>query len=482
MEKLLDYISITDSAKCLYPIRPAGGSLIKQAAASEWPPEVIDFISKMVPKEHMHYSLCNALGAGEYWSSNVNGDFFEKDELVNSHHTFLNGTPFMHHINKDPAKGYGEIVFSAYNPRMNRVELVVGHDVTKLPADAVRKLENDEPVHLSMGCRVSHDVCSICGNPAPSPKNYCEHVTKYGLNYVFPDGRKVYVLNPNPDFFDISIVIVPADKTACVLAKIFGATKTAQAMLDPYRGFRELVGVPSAVRAANVKAAEELAMAHTSPLPALEILSFSEINKIAETTKTAGGLLASLSNSNKYLLPNEVQAVLLTQMGRAKIAQGLLTHKAYFESSINVLPDHVIGNIPEKMPSLPKLANKSERLIKSAALSEQDLSLTSIPFEEMTNSVMGLTPDLLEDIARASMITAIIGKAMSGSMGSLPIVGLGSSVAAQVLRNRAPSESDLLRRIALRRDLYVEPLIRSKKASENLTLAEIYSIPFMCRP
>ena len=105
MEKILDYPSETSQHKFLHTVRTNGGALVKTASANNaaWPPEVSEFISKLQPKPGYHYSLCNALGAGEYWSSNVNGDFFERDELMQHHPSFLNGNPFMHHVNKDPA-------------------------------------------------------------------------------------------------------------------------------------------------------------------------------------------------------------------------------------------------------------------------------------------------------------------------------------------------------------------------------------------
>ena len=473
MDKLLDYNSVTATEKRLYSLRHAGGSLIKQAAAAEWPPELVDFITKLVPEEKFHYSLCNALGAGEYWSSNVNGDYFESDELIANHPTFLNGDPFMHHINKDPAKGYGNILFSAYNPRMHRVELVVAYDTTKLPKTTVTKLEREEPVNLSMGCRVTHDVCSICGNKAPTPKDYCDHVLKHGLNYVFPDGRKVYVTNPNPDFFDISIVVVPADKTACVLAKIFGATKVAS-KIDPLRGFRGLV-TPSAINAEMAKTASETYI-EIRPIDSIPNKSWDKLREIARLTKTASGLKTAIKASRSYFKPNEVQAMLFEQAGLSKIAKVILDNNSYFECKNNVIND-----IPETEAKV-KLSSdfSADKAAFLAAMSgnSPDNILHPISVEDDLDTIMGITPELLDEIARVSMLSAVIGAAMGSNKLLLPAIGGGASLASKVLRNdNSPSREELLMRQAQLRDLYIEPLIRSKKASSNLTLKELYSIP-----
>lgn len=59
---------------------------------------------------------------------------------------------------------------------------------------------------------------------APTRKFYCAHMrpTKEGgmPGKILPDGRKVFVFNPHPRFFDISFVFIGADKTAKVMIKI----------------------------------------------------------------------------------------------------------------------------------------------------------------------------------------------------------------------------------------------------------------------
>lgn len=376
----------------------------------------------------------------------------------------------MHHINKDPAKGYGEILFSAYNPRMNRVELVVGHDISKLPKDIISKLEKDELINLSMGCRVPYDVCSICGNKAPSPKDYCKHVTDTGLNYIYPDGRKVYLLNPNPDFFDISIVIVPADKTACILARIFGAKKTAS-LSDPMRGFRSLV-TPSAMRAEMAKTASvELSLIDT-----LENRPMSLLRDIAIRTKTASGLCESIKSSRAYFRPNEVQAMLFVQAGLEKLAKSVLDNNVYFECETCVLTELGAPGQQIKLASLDA-HNMAVRAAIGGSLANNELARVSVE-----NDLSGLgdiiTPELLKEISRASMLSFLIGKALSSdSMALLPLLSAGTHIAANALTPEQPNVEDVMAQRALARDLYIEPLIRAKRASANLTLKQLYSIP-----
>ena len=68
-------------------------------------------------------------------------------------------------------------------------------------------------------CRIKRDVCARCGNEAPTRADYCDHV-KYAMNQIDENGFKDYVHNPSPDFFDISRVFRPADRTGYTLKKV----------------------------------------------------------------------------------------------------------------------------------------------------------------------------------------------------------------------------------------------------------------------
>lgn len=218
MDKLLDSQSFfqEDEMQVRLLFQEDGG-LTKEAAAAE----IDDFVKAIEPREGFFYLHINAMGAGEWYGSNRNGDYFPESQLIKWHKTFETSPAhvFRHHVNKDPAIAIGKVIFSYYNPRMHRVELVAEVDKTKASAEYSRIMAGDFPM-TSMACHTPFDVCSVCGNRATSRSMYCEHLNNH-LNELLPDGRKVMSLNVGPlKFFDISIVIRPADVTSSVLQKV----------------------------------------------------------------------------------------------------------------------------------------------------------------------------------------------------------------------------------------------------------------------
>lgn len=203
------------------------------------------------------YVLVNALGASEFWGSNVNGDAFPEEALIHSPDgwedmtpdqmraaskswkygfpTFMHAHPFKHHVNKDPNRAFGRVELAVWNPKMHRVELVVYLD-RKLAEkhgamDVIQRVEKGEFPDVSMGCKVPYDRCSICDKKAKTKKDYCDHALKE-MNRIMPDGRKVCVINDFPKFFDISFVFIGADKSAKMLLKLAHREDGAQCMGD----------------------------------------------------------------------------------------------------------------------------------------------------------------------------------------------------------------------------------------------------------
>lgn len=256
----------------LRTVWPLDVGMIK-AAGYELLPEVERFIqANLEPVPDKVRVLVNAMGAGEYWGSNLNGDYFPEAALCHrgddyGYLTFYNAHPFKHHVNKDPAKSFGRVLFSAWNPLMKRIELIVEVDrelsMLNGAMDVYDRLAAGDYMSVSMGCKVRYDLCSICldrkkyqeakasfdplrhrtvedavlewhaRDPikglARTRAEYCVHARTM-MNRIFPDGRKVYVINDFPRFFDISFVYIGADKTARVLAKLASAqagSKTA---------------------------------------------------------------------------------------------------------------------------------------------------------------------------------------------------------------------------------------------------------------
>jgi len=179
-----------------------------------------------------------AIGATEAYGPNRNGDGFAERWCRSNHDTFVkHGRHYEHHKNKDPKKSFGPIKLSAYNEPMRRIELLVIGNASKeaaernsglpLEPDVIDKLERGDDVGWSMATKVAFDVCSNCGNKAPSRDKYCTAETcvdpetgrrgfgcKDGLTKLADDGVQQYVDNPDPLFFDISRVWRPADRQA----------------------------------------------------------------------------------------------------------------------------------------------------------------------------------------------------------------------------------------------------------------------------
>lgn len=191
--------------------------LVKQAAHSA----IEDYVNTMLkPVDGKSYLHINAMGAGEYYGSNKNGDYFPEEQLIRFHKTFEEfGYVYRHHVNKDPAKSMGKVIFAIYNMDMHRVELVAEID-NVLGKDILDRIAAGDFPFTSMACKTPFDVCSLCGNKAHTRNEYCEHLSGQ-LNKLLPDGRKIMAINSAPlKFFDISIVIRPADITSSVLRKV----------------------------------------------------------------------------------------------------------------------------------------------------------------------------------------------------------------------------------------------------------------------
>jgi len=278
MDKLLTFSTVSDKGEPL--LRPLNdGRRVLTKLANPMLPGVLQFMNKLQPDQDKLYLLLSALGTSEVWGANINGDFFNRVGLKHprteqedwGYKTFeVYGHPFRHHKNQIEKgdKPYGEVHKALWNPRMERVELIVSlnrnETVQLAGGDLLDRLDRGDPLDISMGCKVPFDICSIT-NPNWKQWEYrcpkemlLEHFSLLGLPYgaslkarleamrqgrvglpglaittdeysdwaknqlgrTLPDGRLVYVVNLFPRFFDISFVFLGADKTAKVLAKL----------------------------------------------------------------------------------------------------------------------------------------------------------------------------------------------------------------------------------------------------------------------
>jgi len=204
--------------------------------------DALDYIKNVTPEPGKTHLLLLALGSEEAYGPNRNGDGFPErpvparhktaganskrwyvapgEELTKHYQSFETNPAhaFKHHQNRDPKKASGHVKKAFWNDKMHRVELLIVIDNAKDPEWVQRVNDGDFPP-VSMGCRIKKDVCSRCGNEAPTRAQYCDHV-KFMMNHVNADGTKNYVHNPSPNFFDISRVFRPADKTGYTLKKV----------------------------------------------------------------------------------------------------------------------------------------------------------------------------------------------------------------------------------------------------------------------
>lgn len=184
-----------------------------------------------IPGHSIVYVL--AIGAWETYGENRNGDSFPEfpykefekppwiapNEVLTQHYKSFEqyALNYRNHNNRDPQKAVGKIMKAFWNQTMHRVELLIDLENSKAP-DLAERIANGEFPPVSMGCRVPYDVCSICGNHAPTRAQYCNHA-KFQMRDVI-NGMKVSVLNPSPKLFDLSWVFKPADSTAFMMKKV----------------------------------------------------------------------------------------------------------------------------------------------------------------------------------------------------------------------------------------------------------------------
>lgn len=239
--ELDDFFATGETTVQRIPSWGIGGHRLDTSSVTKHASEALDYIKNVSPEPGNTLLLLLAMGATETYGPNRNGDGFSEhpvpsrgkiasagrrwfvppgEELTKHYQSFEKNPAhtFKHHVNRDPAKASGVVKKAFWNDRMHRVELLV-KIANELDPEWVQRTNDGEFVPVSMGCRIKRDVCSICGNEAPTRADYCEHA-KFAMNQILPDGQKVFVHNPSPDFFDISRVFRPADRIGYTLKKV----------------------------------------------------------------------------------------------------------------------------------------------------------------------------------------------------------------------------------------------------------------------
>ncbi len=413
----------TEFGPAAVPLFGPADATFEKIASPRLLPEVAKYIAGLRPQKDSIYVLVNAMGALEYYGSNVNGDGFTEESLIHApdtwkgvpafdrelaktwpygYPTFYGAHPYAHHRNKDASRAFGEVEFAGWNASMKRVELVTRVDKDKCDqfggTGTWDKLHRGEFPDVSMGTKVPFDTCSICldwkryraaqatfdpkrhhsagmavlevhkkhpiRGVSITRKDYCDHALKM-MNKILPDGRKVFVYNDYPKFFDISFVFIGADRTAKVMLKIAGDERkywsVGSAEMAEKLGYHETAGgllMPSddQEKTASVeddslkiafigkRAATKQGEMTKNVVPshfagkAVPMLTREEKDLPKSVIDTLGSspLESSLSTPTALgivLRPREFQRIILIQIGRQDLADRYDRHGVVFPKS-----------------------------------------------------------------------------------------------------------------------------------------------------
>jgi hypothetical protein len=481
------------------PLFGPSAPVFEKTAAPYLLPEVVRYIDTLKPQKDAQYVLLNAMGAGEYWGSNINGDYFPETALIHrpdewtgnplidkiraktwpyGFPTFYSAHPYAHHRNKDASRAFGEVELAAWNPRMKRVELVARVDserCQKFGGTGVwDKLQAGEYPDVSMGCKVPFDTCSICldwdtyrkaqsmfspgRDKAPGDavlryhkaliqkngkgirgvsitrNDYCAHA-KRAMNRILPDGRKIFVYNDYPSFFDISFVFIGADKTAKTMMKIAGAGQSywflSGAELAEKLGYSDgdelllpefapegVVGKTASAptdalkmaflgKQAKDKDAEIVKDVMPSQFvgKAVPVLTKNEKDLPKEVLDALGAsslesALSTPSGLGMVLRPREFQRIILIQMGQRPLADKLEREGTVFPKSDEALPVPMGEEFFSPVLARLLMSLLSSRSALGPAV-EKRVLVASEPLKEKRSSASSLYSPLLRKIGSA---------------------------------------------------------------------------------
>lgn len=163
-----------------------------------------------------------ALGAYEGTGFNRNMDSFLAKWCEKNAHYFKQADRAVHrnHKNKPEDPKYGNIKAAAWNPEMQRIELVVGLDTDKC-SDILDMQEKKGYTTWSMASKQAYDVCTWCNHKARGDGDRCEHIPA-SLGEMNKEGAVCGMENPDPKWFEISYVPRQADRIGFSLQKVAG--------------------------------------------------------------------------------------------------------------------------------------------------------------------------------------------------------------------------------------------------------------------
>ncbi len=301
---------------------------------------------------------------------------------------FYNAAVYAHHNNTDPLKlGFGDVIYAYANHVMKRIELVmrVSNDeaAKKGHSSILDRVARGERVDVSMGAKVPFDLCSICTDwaevkkalrlyekalitvqekktPGPVPTqgqailthhrfvrpirglavtraDYCDCM-RTRKNQVGQDGKKVFVYNDFPRFFDISYVWVGADRTARVIWHL-GATEPSRTrpsaspevvrMLETlFSGGAKTASIDKEIPGGLAESVH--ADADSSPVidtkPVIDSIGGSSVDAVKK-------VLTALAALGIVVSPAEFHAMVLPVIGGGDVCELLEQHGATFDTA-----------------------------------------------------------------------------------------------------------------------------------------------------
>ena len=274
--------SFDTCAAQVVPVARAGiesATLKKLASGGMFGKELAD-IKPKVGKTVIHVL---AVGDEEFYGDNRNGDAFSGEDNQTAHTTFKTiGSVYRNHKSGDKRLSVGDVLATAHNPDMHRIELLLEADDQKASRE-VEAINRGEEVPVSMGSAQEYDVCSVCQHKAKTAADHCRHI-KEDLGKVYEDGTKAYMRNPNPKYFDISFVWKPADRIAYGLRKVAShAVVGGHELAEQYGlGWANPKVATMRALAAHYKAIPGVAKQLTAPSD-LSARTVTELCKVAKT-------------------------------------------------------------------------------------------------------------------------------------------------------------------------------------------------------
>lgn len=119
-----------------------------------------------------------AVSAYEPWGLNDNGDGFEIGELKTSYRSFVDSWVCLDHQNWDESLTIGSNLDAIYTPQ-DYVKVLMCVDKKKaeqrIPG-LYGAIKEGKITDTSMGAWCKFSVCTVCGNEAAEPSEFCSHV------------------------------------------------------------------------------------------------------------------------------------------------------------------------------------------------------------------------------------------------------------------------------------------------------------------